>query len=73
MDNEPPSLVEEEEGGEVEGILRHKDNGAHHHYQMLSKDYSFTKATWEPKYHLINAPHILQHSLHQMIATAKPR
>ena len=45
----PPSpvVVDGEEEFEMEAILRHKDSGARHLYQVLWKGYPITEASWE--------------------------
>ena len=52
----PPILVDGEEEYEVEGILRHKGDGAWRRYLVLWKGYPLTEATWEPESHLEHAP-----------------
>ena len=52
----PPILVDGEEEYEVEGILRHKGDGARRRYLVLWKGYPLTEATWEPESHLEHAP-----------------
>ena len=60
----PPILVDGEEEYEVEGILRHKGDGARRRYLVLWKGYPLTEATWEPESHLEHAPQILEDYLH---------
>ena len=71
----PPSPVEinGEEEFEVEAILRHKGSGARRLYQVLWKDYSITKASWEPESHLRNAPQILEECLRCVVAKTSIR
>ena len=58
----PPSsvVVDGEEEFKVEEILRYKGSGAQCLYQVLWKGYPISEASWEPKSHLCNAPHILE-------------
>ena len=62
----PPILVDGEEEYEVEGILRHKGDGARRRYLVLWKGYPLTEATWEPESHLEHAPQILEDYLRRV-------
>ena len=53
---------------EVEGILQHKAEGAHHYYLLLWKGYPLHEATWEPESHLANALNVLEEYLHRVLA-----
>ena len=48
----------------VEAILRHKCKGSRHLYLGIWKGYPITKASWELKSHLLNAPLILEDYLY---------
>ena len=64
----PPSpiVIEGEEEYEVEGILRHKGEGASRRYLVLWKGYPLTEASWEPVSHLEHAPLILEEYLRKV-------
>ena len=64
----PPSpiVIEGEEEYEVEGILRHKGEGASRRYLVLWKGYPLTEASWEPVSHLDHAPLILEDYLRRV-------
>ena len=64
----PPSpiVIEGEEEYEVEGIHRHKGEGASRRYLVLWKGYPLTEASWEPVYHLEHAPLILEEYLRKV-------
>ena len=63
----PSSIViEGEEYYEVEGILRHKGEGASRRYLVLWKGYPLTKASWEHVSHLKHAPLILEEYLRKV-------
>ena len=59
-------LIEGEEEYEVEGILRHKGEGASRQYLVLWKGYPLTEASWEPVSHLDHAPLILEDYLRRI-------
>ena len=59
-------MVDGEEEYEVEAILRHKGKGAWCLYLVMWKGYPITEASWEPEYHLRNAPLILEDYLHRV-------
>ena len=61
----PPSpiVIEGEEEYEVEGILRHKGEGASHRYLVLWKGYPLIETSWESVSHLEHAPIILEEYL----------
>ena len=64
----PPSpiVIEGEEEYEVEGILRHKDEGALRQYLVLWKGNPLTEASWEHVSHLEHAPLILEEYLRKI-------
>ena len=64
----PPSpiVIDGEEEYEVEGIVRHKGEGASHRYEMLWKGYPLTESSWELVYQLEHAPLILEEYLRKV-------
>ncbi len=73
MEEPPPSLlVDEDEEYIVEGILRHKGEGAQRRYLVLWAGYPLTEATWEPESHLDHALDVLADYLRR-VATQKQK
>ena len=66
-------MVEGHEQYEVEAILRHKGKGARRLYHVLWKGFPITEASWEPEWHLANAPQVMEEYLRYAATEDKPR